>query len=138
MTRLRKAEFVRLLYRLMDIAELEGFDLNIASGNCGSFAVALKRVFGEGKLVAFSHYYEEEEHYGFGHVMVQIENKLYDGLGIHTKEQAEREWQDDWYDFLTENDINIAEEVPSATMYYIPIKKFEKMLRKIGKELALL
>lgn len=58
--------------------------LKLNSGNCGIFAIALKRIFGKGKLVAVL---SDQEPEMFIHVALNIEDKYYDGEGIKSKEE---------------------------------------------------
>lgn len=66
-------------------------------GECGNFAVALKRILGEGTLIAiFDSYYQGE---GYHHVVLKVGRFLYDHSGrISRKDMMNQYAYDENYD----------------------------------------
>lgn len=103
--------------------------MRVTSGNCGSFAVALKKVFGEGKLLALWSKGDDIYEEGFSHVLLDVNGKLYDGIGIHSLIEELKYYEEDNPVVITDEEY-ITKNLKKFTAYYNSPAVFTKILKQ--------
>jgi len=103
------------------------------NGNCGNFAIGLKRVLGRGELVGVS---EEYQYEGLSHVALKVDGIYYDGDGAVSKKSLKEYGRNDDHprqkielvEGIEEDDVMISTSHISGA--YIEPEWFEKEIRK--------
>jgi len=101
-------------------------------GNCGNFAIALKRVLGGGELVGV---YDEHEYDGLSHVAYKLDGIYYDGDGALTKTELKENEKEDHPSKKIEIIEGIDEDNIVISAWHISADEiqpewFEKQIRK--------
>ena len=100
-------------------------DLKLNNGNCGSFAIALKEIFGKGELVGISNGLD-----GFVHIFLRIGNGFYDGNGIWREFQI----RDNWLEYIEIIEPISCDDAIEGTMYYLTFNEMKDIILGIAQK----
>lgn len=94
--------------------------LRLTTGNCGCFAIALRRLLKDGNLFAIGH---------GAHVVLQVSSLYIDGTGIYSKEELMENWGG-WGSGRVHND---EEDIIEWTSNYHTPEEMVKILKLLSE-----